>query len=177
MRHALLTTVTVAVLGIAATGTALAQSCVNAREQSAFELRALQTHLMVGALSCGMGDRYNAFVTRWQSDLATAHRNLTGYFNRAYGSRGQNQLNEYITSLANAQSQEGIRQGSHFCGKIGPMFERVSGLRSTAELTTASAGASLPLAFDVRPCDIRSAGQGAQQGTQQRAQGQTTQQR
>ena len=166
MRHALLMTVTVAALGIAATGTALAQSCVNAREKSAFELRALQTHLMVGALSCGMGDRYNAFVTRWQSDLAAAHRNLSGYFNRAYGSRGQSQLNEYITSLANAQSQEGIRQGSHFCGRIGPMFEQVSALRNAAELTTASAGASLPLAFDVRPCDVRSADQTPQQRVQ-----------
>lgn len=173
MRHALLMTVTVAALGIAATGTALAQSCVNAREKSAFELRALQTHLMVGALSCGMGDRYNAFVTRWQSDLAAAHRNLSGYFNRAYGSRGQSQLNEYITSLANAQSQEGIRQGSHFCSKIGPMFEQVSTLRNAADLTTASAGASLPLAFDVRPCDIRS----ADQTPQQRAQGQNQQRR
>lgn len=167
MRHVLLMTVTAAVLGVSATGTALAQSCVNAREKAAFDLRALQTHLMVGALSCGMGDRYNAFVTRWQSDLAGAHRNLTGYFNRAYGARGQSQLNEYITSLANAQSQEGIRQGSHFCGRIAPLFEKVSALRSGAELTNASAEASLPLAFNVQSCDVRS----AEQTPQQRAQG------
>jgi hypothetical protein len=166
VRHALLATVTVAALGIAATGTAVAQSCANAREHAAFQLRALQTHLMVGALSCGMHDRYNAFVTRWQSDLAGAHRNLTGYFNRTYGNRGPRELNEYITSLANAQSQEGIRLGSSFCGRVGPLFEQVARLGNANELFATSASASLPLAFDVRPCDIRSAGQ-AQPASQQ----------
>jgi hypothetical protein len=166
VRNALLATVTVAALGIAATGTAVAQSCANAREHAAFQLRALQTHLMVGALSCGMHDRYNAFVTRWQSDLAGAHRNLTGYFNRTFGNRGQRELNEYITSLANAQSQEGIRLGSSFCGRVGPLFEQVSRLGNANDLFATSASASLPLAFDVRPCDIRSAGQ-AQPAAQQ----------
>lgn len=167
MRHALLATVTVAALGIAATGTAVAQSCANAREHAAFQLRALQTHLMVGALSCGMHDRYNAFVTRWQSDLAGAHRNLSAYFNRTYGNRGQRELNEYITALANAQSQESVRHGSSFCGRIGPMFERVAALGSANDLFAASANAQLPLAFDVRPCEIRSADQAPAQRTQQ----------
>ncbi len=121
---------------------------------------------MVGALSCGMHDRYNAFVTRWQSDLAGAHRNLTGYFNRTYGNRGQSQLNEYITTLANAQSQEGVRQGSAFCSRIGPMFERVAALGNANDLAVTSASASLPLAFDVRPCEVRSAGQTPQGGQQ-----------
>ena len=166
MRHALLATVTVAALGIAATGTAVAQACANPREHSAFQLRALQTHLMVGALSCGVHDRYNAFVTRWQSDLAGAHRNLTGYFNRAYGNRGQRELNEYITSLANAQSQESIRLGSSFCGRIGPLFDQVSRLGNANDLFTTSASASLPLAFNLRPCEVRSAGQGQERSQQ-----------
>jgi len=165
VRHALLATVAVAALGIAATGTAVAQSCANAREHQAFQLRSLQTHLMVGALSCGMHDRYNAFVTRWQSDLASAHRNLTGYFNRTQG--GQRALNEYITSLANAHSQEGIRLGSAFCGRVGPLFERVSLIQTSADLSATSAAAGLPLAFDVRACDVRSADQAPAQRTQQ----------
>lgn len=165
MRHAFLATVTVAALGVSATGAAIAQSCVNAREQQAFHLRALQTHLMVGALSCGMHDRYNAFVTRWQTDLAGAHRHLTGYFNRTQG--GQKALNEYITALANAQSQEGIRLGSAFCSRVGPLFERVALIQTSSDLVTTSAGAGLPLAFDLRPCEIRSAEQTPAQRTQQ----------
>lgn len=156
MRSLLLNTAAFVAVSLASSN-AIAQSCANAREKAAFDLRALQTHLMVGALSCGMHDRYNAFVTRFQSDLAGAHRHLTGYFNRVHGRRAQRDLNEYITALANAQSQEGIRQGSHFCGRIGPMFERVMGVRGNGDLLAISAEANLPQAYAVRPCDVRTA--------------------
>lgn len=166
MRSLLLNAAAVVAVGLTASS-ALAQSCANAREKAAFDLRALQTHLMVGALSCGMHDRYNAFVTRFQSDLAGAHRNLTGYFNRVHGRSAQRDLNQYITALANAQSQEGIRLGSHFCGKIGPLFDQVmSG--GNAELATLSAAASLPQAYPVRPCDVRTAETPANTSTRQR---------
>jgi hypothetical protein len=146
---------------------AMAQPCANAREKAAFDLRALQTHLMVGALSCGMHDRYNAFVTRFQSDLARAHRNLTGYFNRVHGRTAQRELNQYLTALANAQSQEGIRQGSFFCGRIGPLFDQVMG-GDNAELTALSASVSLPQAYPVRPCDVRTADTPAGAASRQR---------
>lgn len=166
MRSLLLNAAAVVAVGLASSS-ALAQSCANAREKAAFDLRALQTHLMVGALSCGMHDRYNAFVTRFQSDLAGAHRNLTGYFNRVHGRSAQRDLNQYITALANAQSQEGIRLGSHFCGRIGPMFDQVMG-GGPAELATMSAAVSLPQAYPVRPCDVRTAETPAQPATRQR---------
>jgi hypothetical protein len=151
-----------------ASSQAIAQACANAREKAAFDLRALQTHLMVGALSCGMHDRYNAFVTRFQSDLAGAHRHLTGYFNRVHGRSAQRDLNQYITALANAQSQEGIRLGSDFCGRVGPMFDRVMGVRGNADLVAISAEANLPQAYAVRSCDLRTAETPSRAGTQQR---------
>ena len=166
MRSLLLNAAAFVAVGLAASS-AVAQSCANAREKAAFDLRALQTHLMVGALTCGMHDRYNAFVTRFQSDLAGAHRSLTGYFNRVHGRSAQRDLNEYITALANAQSQEGIRLGSHFCGRIGPLFDRVMG-GGTADLAAISAAASLPQAYPVRPCELRTAESPAQPATRQR---------
>lgn len=166
MRALLLNAAAFVAVGLASSS-ALAQSCANAREKAAFDLRALQTHLMVGALSCGMHDRYNAFVTRFQSDLAGAHRHLTGYFNRVHGRSAQRSLNEYITALANAQSQEGIRLGSHFCGKIGPLFDQVMG-GDTAELAAISAAVDLPQAYPVRPCDVRTAETPARPATRQR---------
>jgi len=166
LRSLLLNAAAFVAVGLAASD-AVAQSCANAREKAAFDLRALQTHLMVGALTCGMHDRYNAFVTRFQSDLAGAHRNLTGYFNRVHGRSAQRDLNEYITALANAQSQEGIRLGSHFCGRIGPLFDQVMG-GGNAELAAISAAAGLPQAYPVRPCDLRTAESPAQSATRQR---------
>lgn len=166
MRSLLLNAAAFVAVGLAASN-AVAQSCANAREKAAFDLRALQTHLMVGALTCGMHDRYNAFVTRFQSDLAGAHRNLTGYFNRVHGRTAQRDLNEYITALANAQSQEGIRLGSHFCGRIGPLFDQVMG-GGKAELAAISAAASLPQAYPVRLCELRTAETPVQPATRQR---------
>lgn len=154
-RTLLFAAATVMAAGLAA-APAFAQACANAREKAAFDLRALQTHLMVGALSCGMHDRYNAFVTRFQSDLAGAHRQLTAYFNRVHGRSAQRNLNEYITALANAQSQEGIRHGSQFCARIGPLFDRVMA-GGNAELHAISASAGLPQAYPVRACEVRTA--------------------
>ncbi|MFQ3622688.1 MAG: hypothetical protein SNJ73_03995 [Acetobacteraceae bacterium] len=167
MRSLLLNAVAFAAIGLGS-AEAMAQSCANAREKSAFDLRALQTHLMVGALSCGMHDRYNAFVTRFQSDLAGAHRNLSGYFNRVHGARGQRDLNEYITALANAQSQEGIRHGNTFCARIGPMFDRVMATAGNADLLQMAAQANLPQAYPVRACEVRTAGTPAPAATTQR---------
>lgn len=168
MRSLLLNAAAFVTVSLAATN-AMAQSCANAREKAAFDLRALQTHLMVGALSCGMHDRYNAFVTRYQSDLAGAHRSLTGFFNRVHGRSAQRDLNQYITALANAQSQEGIRQGNQFCTRVGPMFDRVMSLKGNTELAAMSADANLPLAYAVHACDVRTAAGTASSGnTRQR---------
>ncbi len=156
MRDLLLSAAAFAAIGFAA-AEAAAQACVNPREKAAFDLRALQTHLMVGALSCDMHDRYNTFVTRFQSDLAGAHRTLTGYFNRAHGARGQRDLNAYITALANAQSQEGIRHGNMFCARVAPMFDRVLASSGGNDLAALAAQANLPQAYAVTPCEVRTA--------------------
>lgn len=166
MRHLVLSAATFAAIGFGA-AEAFAQACVNPREKAAFDLRALQTHLMVGALSCGMHDRYNAFVTRFQSDLAGAHRNLTGYFNRAHGARGQRDLNAYITALANAQSQEGIRHGATFCARVAPMFDRVMASSGGSDLAALAAQTNLPQAYPVTPCEVRTA-ETPSRGTPQR---------
>jgi hypothetical protein len=111
--------------GIAAglTSPALAQGCVRPGERTAIDLRAVQSNLMVAAIACGRTDDYNQFVRRHQTDLGAAHHTVFGVFRRAHGAQAQRQYDEYITNLANAQSQEGIRQGSHFCRDVAPLFQ------------------------------------------------------
>lgn len=167
MRQILFSAAAFAAIGLGA-AEAAARACANPREKAAFDLRALQTHLMVGALSCGMHDRYNAFVTRFQSDLAGAHRNLSAYFTRVHGARGQRDLNEYITALANAQSQEGIRHGNTFCARVAPMFDRVMASSGGNDLALLAAQANLPQAYAVTPCEVRTAQTPAQPTTQRR---------
>ena len=111
--------------GLAAglTSPAIAQSCIRPAERVAVDFRAVQSHLMVAAIACGRSEEYNLFVRRHQAELGAAHRTVFGVFRRTHGGQAQRQYDVYITNLANAQSQDGIRQGSHFCRDVGPLFQ------------------------------------------------------
>lgn len=112
--------------GIAAAaiaGPAIAQSCVQASERTAFDVRALQSQLMVAALTCNRDEEYNAFVRKFQGELAGSYRTIQSHFRRTAGRSHQRELDEFITQLANAHSQDGIRQGSQFCPLVTPLFQ------------------------------------------------------
>jgi hypothetical protein len=111
--------------GLAAglTSPAFAQACIRPAERAAVDFRAVQSYLMVAAIACGRTDEYNVFVRRHQDELGRSHRTVAGVFRRAHGAQGQRQYDQYITNLANAQSQDGVRQGSHFCRDIGTLFQ------------------------------------------------------
>lgn len=123
-------------LGVAVTAAApaLAQSCLQPTEQAAFHVRALQSQLMVAALACDRHDDYNGFVRRHMNDLNGAQRQVHSHFRRVHGRAHQRQLDDYITALANSQSQDGIRQGSHFCMNMLPLFRQAMSVSSSAHL-------------------------------------------
>lgn len=103
-------------------GPAIAQSCLQPAERTAFEVRALQSKLMVTALACGRDADYNAFVRKFQGELAASYRGIQGHFRRTAGNAHQRELDGFITQLANAHSQDGIRAGSQFCPLTTPLF-------------------------------------------------------
>ena len=103
-------------------GPAIAQSCVQSAERTAFEVRALQSQLMVAALACNREEDYNAFVRKFQGDVTSSYRQIEGHFRRTSARTGQRDLDGYITQLANEQSQDGIRAGSHYCPLVTPLF-------------------------------------------------------
>lgn len=111
--------------GIAAmmAGPAIAQTCLQPAERTAFEVRAFQSQLMVAALACGRDADYNAFVRRFNGELASSYRTVQGHFRRTAGGQHQRALDNFITQLANEQSQDGIRAGSHYCPLIAPLFQ------------------------------------------------------
>ncbi len=125
------------VAGLAASaiaGPALAQACVQPAERVAFEVRALQSQLMVAALSCGRDADYNAFVRKFQGELASSYRGMQGHFRRTAGNGHQREMDGFITTLANAHSQDGIRAGSHFCPLVSPLFQQALAQRDAAAL-------------------------------------------
>ncbi|HEY8612312.1 MAG TPA: hypothetical protein VIL69_13595 [Roseomonas sp.] len=109
-------------VALAAATPALAQTCVQPAEKAAFDVRALQSQLMVAALSCQQDEQYNTFVRQYNSELGGAYRGINAHYRRTAGARGQSSLDGYITQLANAHSQDGIRQGSNFCRNVAPLF-------------------------------------------------------
>src|SRR5579875_2662325 len=98
-------------------------SCVTPDNQSAFEIEALKSEMMVLATGCHDDAQYNAFIRRFQPDLQEAERRIDAYFRRIYGARAQREHDAYITSLANAESDRGLAMGSDFCSRNAALFQ------------------------------------------------------
>jgi hypothetical protein len=140
--------------GLFAAGVAAAQPCAKPADVTAFEIAGLKTKLMVTALTCDQRDRYNDFVQRFRSDLQMNERNLHAYFYRSFGGRAQREHDDYITSLANTQSQSGLRLGTLFCQQTTGMFAEVLALAKGTDLAGYAAAKSLPQPVDIVACPV-----------------------
>jgi hypothetical protein len=132
-------------------------TCLRPAERTAFDIRALQSQLMVVALSCQQQDDYNAFVTRFRTQLGDAHRNVTAYYQRASGRQAQRVMDQSITNLANNQMQVGITQGSHFCRNQTPLFQQAMGATTAADLAAITQRAALPQPLFAPPLSVAAA--------------------
>ncbi len=120
------------VLGPAASA---ASSGAMSPAREAFDIQGLKSELMVTALSCKEQDRYNAFIQRFRPDLLKEETALNAYFKRSYGREAQREHDDYITQLANVQSERGLQAGTQFCGQRADMFSEVSALDSASDLS------------------------------------------
>jgi hypothetical protein len=126
------------------------RQCASLADQSAFEVQALRSELMVLATGCHEDDRYNAFIRRYQSDLQANERLIASYFQHRYGRAGQTEHDRFVTELANAMSRQGSDMGADFCPHNGMMFKEVLALQSSAELQDYVAGKNLvPATIDI----------------------------
>ncbi len=111
MRRIILAATALCVL--AAPAASLAE-CLSKDERSALQIRALQTELMVVALSCRSVVRedviseYNAFARKHEQKLAASGKTLVGYFQRFYGSQSRPRHDAFITALANDLSRQSM---------------------------------------------------------------------
>jgi hypothetical protein len=119
------------------------QQCTSLSDQSAFEVQALRSELMVLATGCHDDDRYNAFIRRFQADLQGNERAINAYFQHRYGRAGQTEHDRFVTDLANAISRQGSDLGGDFCPRNGMIFHEVLALQSVTELADFAAGKNL----------------------------------
>lgn len=135
--------------GLAAAGIFIAQGaqaqsvCSSSADQTTFELQALKSALMVLATGCRDDAEYNAFVNKYKSELHASEASFDEYFRRRYGKSGQREHDAYITSLANAQADQGMRLGSDFCPRNKALFSEVMALSTGGDLTHYAAGKDL----------------------------------
>lgn len=111
-----------------------ATPCGHSPAHEAFNVQALKSELMVTALSCNAQDRYNAFVAKFRSNLLNEEQKLNTYFRTTYGRSAQREHDDYITQLANVQSEKGLSAGTIFCQQRLAMFDEVNALDSTEDL-------------------------------------------
>ncbi|EGG75134.1 hypothetical protein SXCC_04044 [Gluconacetobacter sp. SXCC-1] len=109
--------------------------CSPSPAHEAFDVQGLKSELMVTALSCGAQDKYNNFVMKFRSKLTSEEHVLNGYFSSTYGRNAQRQHDDYITQLANVQSERGLKSGTAFCQQRLSMFDEVGELETAADLS------------------------------------------
>lgn len=129
-----------------------APMCARPQEKAAFDVSALKSHLMVTAVTCHTEERYNAFIHQFQPYLATNEKTLSGFFQRAYGRRAQSSQDDYITNLANAQSQLGVKAGTLFCSYNLGMFDEVMQVKAGQDLPSFSQSKPIQQAMAVQEC-------------------------
>lgn len=127
--------------------------CVREAEKAAFDIRALQTRLMVVALTCQRHDDYDAFVHRHQRGLLGAYNEVGSHFRRLHGpAMGEEQRDQFITELANAHSEASIRQGGSFCRVTEAFVRQALELRDAGEVARYSASLDLPTPYPLAVC-------------------------
>ncbi|HEY0418262.1 MAG TPA: hypothetical protein VGC80_01955 [Acetobacteraceae bacterium] len=111
-----------------------ARFCARAPEKTALEVAGLKSRLMVAALSCNVTDKYNDFILKNRPVLVQQEKAMGSYFGRNYGKRGQAEQDDYITALANMQSQRRLRDSARFCEEAQTLFTEVGAMRGPSDL-------------------------------------------
>jgi len=102
--------------------------CATSIERAAFEMRMLQTELMVAALACrGSGRRdfagdYAVFVARHRASLKSHADLLRNLFRNRFGVGSETHLDRYVTALANGYSQASSGGSPAFCARFDMVF-------------------------------------------------------
>ena len=129
-----------------------AKFCARAPEKTAIDVAGLKTRLMVAALSCGGTDKYNEFITKNRPVLVAQEKALSSYFSRNYGRRGQAEQDDYITALANMQSQRRTRDAATFCEQATALFSDVGAIKGATELPPLASARKISQPMTVSEC-------------------------
>lgn len=131
--------------------------CLTPPEKTAFEVRVLQTEMMVATLTCrGVGNRdfsaqYGHFVEANRDALKSHAGVFREHFKRSFGGAADTQLDRYVTSLANDLSRASMMGTGTFCPQQDALFDRAARV-GPKELAGFAAERAAGHALGVPPC-------------------------
>ena len=131
--------------------TPLPGDCGPTPDQASIGIRALQTELMVAGLKCS-ADQWNTFTAKFKATIKTDADRLQHVFAKAYGKGGGNQMNAFVTQLANDASQRSNAfSEADYCKQEDVLFSKVLAL-TALELERFSAKRSVAVPQPVKLC-------------------------
>lgn len=127
--------------------------CAHPDEASAFKIVGVQTQMMQIALTCGADEKYDAFVRNLQPQLEAQRSILKSFFTRAYGSSlSQSRYDDYITQLADAESNYNLRSGDDFCHLSKPILNQATTISSDDDLARFVPKVPVQQAMNIQTC-------------------------
>jgi hypothetical protein len=126
--------------------------CARPQEKQAVAVSALISELQVISILCHTEDKYNTLIPRLRPALTTNIRVLNAFFTRAYGKRAEKMHDDYITELANLQSQLGLRSGDRFCALHAATVDEVMALSGGEELASYATTKPIQQALAMTDC-------------------------
>jgi hypothetical protein len=147
-------TILAATLALAASSVAQAAVCVRPGDELALKSKALQSELMVSALACEEAARYNAWVRRFETEIAANGVVLKRIFRQAYGTAADKRLGQFVTALANEAATRSAVEKAQFCGNTARVLDRVL-VMSGAEFLEYVAGPDFAGRHDFAECGAR----------------------
>jgi hypothetical protein len=138
--------------------TSHASDCASDKEKTALDSRALQSQLMVAALSCRTPDNYNSFMIKFKPELAAQNEVLEDYFSHKYsGKQSTGKLNQFMTALANEASKRSLKIDSkEFCQTTAKLFDKVMDSKPS-KLYKIAAEKQFSSLHGIKGCNILSA--------------------
>ena len=125
--------------------------CGPTPDQASIGLRALQTELMVAGLKCS-ADQWNNFTAKFKATIKTDADRLQHVFAKAYGKGGANQMNAFVTQLANDASQRSNAfSEADYCKQEDVLFTKVLAL-TALDLERFSAKRNVAVPQPVKLC-------------------------
>ena len=129
--------------------------CARPPEKQAVAVSALVSELQVISILCQRLRTAweQSFIPRCCAPTLTANlKVLDGFFARAYGKSATKVHDDYITELANLQSQLGLKSGDQFCAVNGGMVDEVMAIQNAQQLTDYATRKPIQQALSVADC-------------------------